>query len=240
VPYDRVAEIREKNRRLGLGVIGVHEFCILKGVKYGTDDSKEVLEPYMQEYDRALEYAIDWQDELGISRSRAASAIAPNGTIGILAESTPSGDPMFSAARERIVITASPDGDIHTVHVVVDPVAKRLVEQGIDPDTIEDAYSLALCPERRIAMQVYLQSHVDQAVSSTVNLPHPLYGDEMISFGETLIKYLPELRGITCYPDGARAGQPLKAIDLKWALEHEGEHWVEGVEETCLGGICGV
>lgn len=241
VSYDKVAEVREKNRRLGLGLIGVHEFCLRHGVKYGTDDSFAVLEPYMEEYDRALEYAWDWQDKLGISRSVAASAIAPNGTIGILAESTPSGDPMFSAARLRIVITASPSGDVHTEHVVVDPVAKRLVEEGVNPDDIEDAYSLALFPERRLAMQAYLQSHVDQSVSSTVNLPYPITDEqEQKSFGDTLIKYLPKLRGVTAYPDGARAGQPLKACDLKWALEHEGQMKIEGVEETCHDGICGV
>lgn len=241
VSYDKVAEVREKNRRLGLGLIGVHEFCLRHGVKYGTDDSFAVLEPYMQEYDRALEYAWDWQDKLGISRSVAATAVAPNGTIGIVAESTPSGDPLFSAARLRVVITASPAGDVHTEHVVVDPVAKRLVEEGIDPDTIEDAYSLALYPERRLAMQAYLQSHVDQAVSSTVNLPYVMEDKtEQKSFGNTLMDYLPKLRGVTAYPDGARAGQPLKACDLRWALEHEGQTRIEGIEETCREGICGV
>lgn len=241
VSYEKVAEVREKNRRLGLGVIGVHEFCLRHGVKYGTDDSFTVLEPYMKEYDRALELAWDWQDQLGISRSIAASAIAPNGTIGILAESTPSGDPFFSAARLRIVVTASPAGDVRTEHVVVDPVAKRLVDSGINPDDIEDAYSLALYPERRLAMQAYLQSHVDQAVSSTVNLPYPITDEqEQKSFGDTLMKYLPKLRGVTAYPDGARAGQPLKAVDLKWALEHEGQMKLAGVEETCHDGICGV
>lgn len=241
VSYEKVAEVRESNRRLGLGIIGVHEFCLLHGVKYGTAESFEALEPFMREYDRALEYAIDWQDQLKISRSVAATAIAPNGTIGILAESTPSGDPLFSAARDRVVITATPTGDLRTRHVIVDPVAKRLVEQGVDPDAIEDAYSLADMPERRLGMQAYLQSHVDQAVSSTVNLPHVMSDpDEQRIFGDTLIEFLPKLRGITAYPDGARAGQPLSPIPLKYALEHEGESFVEGVEETCSGGVCGV
>lgn len=241
VSYEKVGEVRESNRRLGLGVIGVHEFCLLHGVKYGTDASFEVLDPYMREYDRALEYACDWQDKLNISRSIAATAIAPNGTIGIIAESTPSGDPLFSTARERVVITASPSGDVSTIHVVVDPVAKRLVSNGIDPDAIEDAYSLSLYPERRLAMQAYLQTHVDQAVSSTMNLPYVMNDPgEQRTFGETLMQYLPKLRGVTAYPDGARAGQPLKPIPLKYALEHEGEMRIESVEDTCSGSVCGV
>lgn len=241
VPYDKVADVRSLNRRLGMGIIGVAEFCAKAGTKYGSPESFEALDPYMQEYDRALEYAVDWQDRLGLSKSVAATAIAPNGTIGIVAESTPSGDPMFSAARERIVVTASPHGDKRTVHVVIDPVAKRMIDEGVDPALIEDAYSLALVPERRLAMQAYLQTHVDQAVSSTVNLPYVM--DELSDqrdFGNTLMEYLPRLRGITAYPDGARQGQPLKAIPLEYALQHEGESWLEGVEETCRGNVCGV
>jgi ribonucleoside-diphosphate reductase alpha chain len=244
VSYDRVDEVRQLNRRLGLGLIGIHELCLRAGVAYGSEDSFEVLEPWLKVYDRALEFAWDWQDKLGISRSIAATAIAPNGTIGILAESTPSGDPMYSAARWRIVITSSPDGDTRTKHVVIDPVAYRLLKQGIDPSSIEDAYDLSATPrgiERRLAMQAYLQSHVDQAVSSTVNISHQMFDKgEQHDFGETLIRYLPKLRGVTAYPDGARAGQPLQPVDLEWATQHEGETFFESVEETCSGGVCGV
>lgn len=241
VPYEKVAEVREKNRRLGLGLIGVHEFCIKHGVGFGTDDSFEVLEPYMVEYERALEKAHYWQDRIQVSGSVAATAIAPNGTIGILAESSPSGDTIVATAAERGVIKASPTGDVRTTHIMVDPVAKRLVAEGADPDDIEDSYSLAFYPERRFAMQSYLQSHVDQAVSSTVNLPAPITNkQEQIEFGDKLMKFLPTLRGITCYPDGARAFQPIKPVDLRWALEHEGEVREEGIEEACVGGVCGV
>lgn len=241
VPYGKVDEIRQKNRRLGLGLIGVHEFCLNRGVAYGSDDSFEALEPFMLEYDRALEYAWDWQDKLGLSRSVAATAIAPNGTIGIIAESTPSGDPLFAAAWERTVVSANAQADIREKHIYVDPIAKRMVENGVDPDSIEDAYSLSLRPDLRLEMQAFLQSHVDQAVSSTVNLPKILSDPrDQKDFGETLMRYLPRLRGITAYPDGARAGQPLKAIPLSYALEHEGEVTIATEEETCAGGICGV
>jgi ribonucleoside-diphosphate reductase alpha chain len=56
-PYEKIVDIRNKNRRLGLGLIGVHEFCMKHGVKYGTEECFDVLRPYMEEYGRALEYA---------------------------------------------------------------------------------------------------------------------------------------------------------------------------------------
>lgn len=235
VPYEKVAEVREKNRRLGLGIMGLHEFCMKNGTRYGSDDSFELLEPYGEAYARALEFAQDWQVRAGLSESIGATAVAPNGTIGILAGTTPSGDPLFSAAERRQVKIASVHGkDRYEEHVVVDPVAKRLVAEGVDPSLIEDAATLALVPERRLAMQAFWQQYTDHAISSTVNLPYVMEGSEAREFGRTLMEYLPNLRGITVYPDGARAGQPRTPVDLEWALENE------GVREAVTENVCGL
>lgn len=240
VPYAKVEEVRDTNRRLGLGLIGVHEFLMKHGVRYGSPEAFEVMEPYMDEYGRALEYANEGQSDLGISGSIGATAVAPNGTIGIIAESTPSGDPLFSAAERRSVVVASPHGNKHQQHVVVDPTAARLVREGVEPGMIEDAYSLSLQPERRLAQQAFMQRYTDHAISSTVNLAAPIVGEEQVNdFGQTLMHYLPELRGITCYPDGARAGQPRTPVDLRWALDNVGTIF-ETDDETCVGGACGV
>lgn len=240
VPYAKISEIRDNNRRLGLGLIGVHEFCMKHGVRYGTPEAFEVLEPYMAEYRRALEYANDFQDSAGISRSIGATAIAPNGTIGIIAESTPSADPLFSAAERREVKQAHHSGrDEFTSHVVVDPVAKRLLSEGVPANLIEDAYTLSYDPERRFAMTAYLQQSVDHAISGTVNLPQVVTNErEAKDFGRTLLPYLPQMRGITVYPDGARAGQPRTSVDLEWAIENEGQLFTD--DATCSGGVCGV
>ena len=239
-PYDKINEVRDKNRRLGLGLIGVHEFCMKHGVKYGTEESFDVLRPYMEEYGRALEYTNAFQDSAGISRSIGATAIAPNGTIGIIAESTPSADPLFSAAERREVKVAHHSGkDEFASHIVVDPVAKRLLDEGVPADLIEDAYTLSYDPERRFAMTAFLQQYVDHAISGTVNLPAVVEDPaEAREFGQSLMKYLPKMRGITVYPDGARAGQPRTSVDLEWAIENEGELFTD--DATCVGGVCGV
>lgn len=240
VPYDKVAEVRERNRRLGLGLIGVHEFLIRRGVPYGSDDAFEVLEPYMHEYARALEYAHEWQHGFGMSLSLGATAIAPNGTIGIVAESTPSADPIFSTAEMRRVKHASPAGDTYENHVVVDPVAKRLVAEGVNPNSIEDAYTLSLDPERRFAMAAYLQRYTDHAISGTANIPEPITdAGEARRFGDVLMRHLPAMRGITVYPNGARAGQPRSPVDLAWAIEREGAV-LDTEEAICAAGVCGV
>lgn len=243
VPYAKVIEVREKNRRLGLDILGVHEFLLRRGLRYGdpSGDDQAALEPFMREYDRALEYAWDWQDKLGLSHSVAATSGAPTGTRGIGAETTTSWEPVFAAAYGRAVITSKAhERDLRDVHYVVDPTVARLVREGVlDPAAaVEDSFSLAEDYERRFRMQAYAQRHTDQAISMTVNLPHVMTDPaQRRAFGDTLLRYLPRLRGITVYPNGARAGQPITPVPLAEALVAQGVT-VEDQEERCASGVC--
>jgi len=55
-----------------------------------------------------------------------------------------------------------------------------------------------------------------------------------------LYKYLPQLRGITCYPNGARSGQPIVPVKYETAIKHEGQIIYEQSDICDLkGGSCG-
>ncbi len=63
-------------------------------------------------------------------------------------------------------------------------------------------------------------------------------------FATTLAKYASRLRGLTCYPDGARGGQPLTAVPYAEAIAKLGKEFEEHVEvnDVCDlngGGFCG-
>ena len=237
LPYNKVYDVREKNRRLGLGLMGIHEWLLQRGKSYGPD---EELGRWLNIYTRSTKYAHDFADSFRLSRPVKTRAIAPNGTISIVGETTGGCEPIIYAAYKRRVREASPDGDVVRSEFVIDPTAKRLIEQGVDPSSIEDSYVLSYQVERRIAFQAWLQKYVDHGISSTINLPYPITNEaEVQDFKDTLIKYLPELRGITVYPSGARAGQPIVSVPLEYALQHEGEVFIETEEDTCRGGICG-
>jgi ribonucleoside-diphosphate reductase alpha chain len=122
---------------------------------------------------------------------------------------------------------------------VVDFVAEKLHEEGYDLSAVEDAYSLSFDVEKRIAFQAFVQGYVDNSISSTVNLPSGAHENGNVEkFGSILLKYLPKMRGITVYPDGARGGQPLTPVDFDTAIKHKGVVF-EG-NEDCAGGICGL
>ena len=118
---------------------------------------------------------------------------------------------------------------------------KRLQERGVDLDDIQDSYDISF--EERVRFQADVQDYVDMAISSTCNLP--AWGtednnpDSLRVMGDTLLELAPRLRGFTCYPDGARGGQPLTRVDLETALQYEGTVFEER-EGECVGGVCGI
>jgi ribonucleoside-diphosphate reductase alpha chain len=238
VPFAAIDKVRSKNRRLGLGLMGLHEWLLKHGKQYGPDDELgEYLKIYAQSGMKVKPYAKKWDLSIPVK----TRAIAPVGTIGIIGETSTGIESIFCAAYKRRYLK----GSVWNYQYVVDPTAKRLIDQGVPADKIEDAYTLAENVERRLAFQAWVQTFVDHSISSTINLP--AWGSELNNdnkvrdFGTTLLKYLPKLRGVTCYPDGARDGQPLNAISLTEALAHEGEIFEEAgnVCEISKGGECG-
>jgi ribonucleoside-diphosphate reductase alpha chain len=242
LPYDKVYKVREKNRRLGLGLMGIHEWLLKRGYGYEVvDELHEWLKVYEHESERS---ANEHCDRFYISRPVAYRAIAPTGTIGILAGTTTGIEPLFAVAYKRRYLT---DGTKWKYEYVVDSTADQLIkEYGLNPDSIDTAYKLSHNYEQRIKFQADVQSYVDMAISSTINLP--AWGtkgnspDDVGRFAGILAKYAPQLRGFTCYPDGSRGGQPITECSYDEALKHKGVVYEENdiCDISGKGGSCGV
>lgn len=246
LPYDKVYQVREKNRRLGLGFMGVHEWLIKRGSKYEvTPELHQWLSIYKGVSD---DVSKKFADKLGVSRPVANRAIAPTGSIGILAGTSTGVEPIFAVAYKRRYLKGK---DRWVYQYVVDSAAQELISlYGIDPDNVESAIDLASDYERRIKFQADVQDYVDMSISSTINLPawgSKLNNEDTVDkFADTLAKYAHRLRGFTCYPDGARGGQPLTSVPYKEAVNKLGEEFEEHIatHDICdisgSGGTCGV
>lgn len=242
LPYEKVYEVRKKNRRLGMGLMGVHEWLLQRGYKYEVVPE---LHEWLKEYKNESETgANELADILKINRPVAYRAIAPTGTIGIMAGTTTGIEPLFAVAYKRRYLKGQKEWHYQ---YVIDGTAKLLInEYGIDPYKIETALSLANDYERRIKFQADVQDYVDMSISSTINLPKwgtALNNDTRVDdFAHILAKYAVRLRGFTCYPDGARGGQPLTIVDYYEAKKQEGEEFKEEFFDICdisKGGTCG-
>lgn len=244
LPYEKVYNIREKNRRIGLGLMGVHEWLLKRGYNYEvTTELHEWLNAYVEYSEKG---ANELCEELKLNLPVAYRAIAPTGTIGIMAGTTTGIEPLFAVAYKRRYLKG--DKTWHYQYVI-DGTAKLLINKfDIEPEKIETALSLANDWERRIKFQADVQDYVDMSISSTINLPkwgtHLNNDTRVKEFATVLAKYAIRLRGFTCYPDGSRGGQPLTEVSYKEAKSKEGQEFKEEFADICdisgKGGTCGV
>ena len=245
LPYEKVSQVREKNRRLGLGLMGLHEWLIQRGGRYETTpELHRWLKVYEAESDKT---ARDFASILSVSKPAAVRAVAPTGTIGILGGTSTGIEPIFAVAYKRRYLK---NRRWHYQYVV-DSAAQEMIDlYGTKPQEIESALDLASDYERRLSFQANVQEYVDMSISSTINLPawdtENNNEDKVEDFAQTLAKYSHRLRGFTCFPDGCRGGQPLTAVPYTEAMEKLGEEFEDNIQahDICdisgTGGVCGV
>jgi len=103
-------------------------------------------------------------------RNSHLTAIAPTGTVSLLANNVSSGlEPVFDAHFRRRILTAEGQRQEYDI---TDFACRRWQEQHGDdslPPAFVDARSLA--PETHLQMQATVQAFVDNAISKTINIP---------------------------------------------------------------------
>jgi len=164
-------------------------------------------------------------------RNTTLMAIAPNGTISLLADYTGSGEPLFAKAymrHDRV-------GDRMYIHPIYEEMLKSREEI---PNWFVDTFDLS--PTDHFEVQVALQKYNDGSVSKTINLPHETTPDELSAL---LLEYITDLKGVTVYRDGCRDGQPLRRVteeDARAYLEKNGKIESNRTEDDvrCVNGSC--
>jgi len=239
VPSKDIEMVRQKNSRLGLGLMGMHEWLLKRNYKYEMNrDLMRWLSIYETESEKA---ANEHCDRLFLNRPKGYRAIAPTGTISILCGTSSGLEPIPALAYKRRYLV---DGTKWKYQFAVDGTAQSLISDGVNPENIETAADLAADPERRIKFQRDVQRYVDHAISSTINLPS--WGsdlnneDKVEQYAKMISKYAPGLRGLTMYPDGSRGGQPITPVPYEEAVSKRGVIFEDNTEAQCLTGVCGI
>jgi len=240
-PLPEIADLSRANRKIGLGVMGFAEMLIRLGIPYDSEEALGVADRVMRCIDEAsLEESRRLAESRGafpnFERSAFAGgpplrnatrlAVAPTGTISIIAGVTGGIEPVFSVGLHRRHIL---DGsEFFELHPLFEDIARRegfafddLVRrvagapsiQHLDemPEHVRRLFRTAhdIAPEWHVRMQAAFQAHVDNSVSKTVNLSAGATEDDVRRI--FLLAYDLGCKGITVYRDGSRDGQPLSS-----------------------------
>lgn len=239
-PMPEIAAKCAQLRRVGLGIMGLHHMLIELGLRYDSPQGLEFVDKLMKFIKNASYVAsINLAREKGPFpafvadqflksqfikglrptiradiakygiRNCAVNTIAPTGTISMVCDVSSGIEPIYSLAYER----RFRKGDELAMEEVVDPLFQRYVDDGRETDAFTDALNMPL--RAHFEMQATCQRHVDNAVSKTINVwPERTNPQELAGLYR---EFLPDLKGVTVYPEGTRVDQPLTPLPLERA-----------------------
>ena len=135
------------------------------------------------------------------TRNCSLMALAPTGTISLLAEYTSAIEPLFAKAMMR--------HDRVSDRMYIHPRYQEMIINGEDiPEWFVDSFDLQ--PKDHFEMQVACRKFCDASVSKTINLPKETTEEDLSAL---LLEYMYDLKGVTVYRDGSREGQILNKIE---------------------------
>lgn len=263
-PLPEIAETCKNIRRIGAGVIGLHDMLLRLGLKYSSDAGLEMADKVMKfiketAYEASIDLAIEkgafpkFDPELFLKsgftktlRPSIRSRIREHGirNCALLTIAPTGTTAMVCAATSGIEPMYSPayerryrDGDELKVEVVVHPLLKEFIKDGRSTKHFQGAYDLKL--RDHFEMQRTCQRHVDNAVSKTINLKPGTDAEEL---SDLCIEFFPELKGVTVYPEGSREDQPLTPLPYDKAIAAASDELVTEMAYStdCPGGACDV
>lgn len=244
-PLPEIRDNCNNVRRIGLGVLGLHDMLIQMGYQYSSQAARNFVDQLMNFIKlEAYQASIDLAREKGSFPAYQDDFLASGFVQRALPASTQEQIRLYGI-RNCAILTIAPTGTtgmVTNTSTGIEPIFapaywrrfyrptadgsreldKELV---INPwwDQLEsEGKSLDvlegaydITPEQHLAMQEVCQQHIDNAVSKTINLPQNLSVD---SLSDLWLEYLPRVKGTTFYRAGSRGQEPLEAIPLHEAL----------------------
>jgi ribonucleoside-diphosphate reductase alpha chain len=165
-------------------------------------------------------------------RNCTSMALAPTGTISLIADYSSAIEPLFAKAMRR--------SDRVGERIYVHPKYQEMIINGEEtPEWFVDSFDLE--PSDHFEMQVACQKYCDASVSKTINLPAETTDAEL---SDLLLEYIHDLKGCTVYRDGSRSGQILNRISEEEVRKHlltdtsDIEVNMEESDVKCATGAC--
>jgi ribonucleoside-diphosphate reductase alpha chain len=240
-PAPEIARLSRANRKIGLGVMGFAELAFRLGISYDSDRAAElggeIMSLIAQEATRASEALAaergvfpNWPGSVYSSRglrvrNATRTAIAPTGTISIIAGTTASIEPLFALAYRRTqVLEGETFYEVNALFrealerrgLEVEAIVGELWERGSlqkvksVPAELRRLFvtALEIPSARHLQIQAAFQKGVDNSVSKTINLPQEATPADVAQALRSAWEL--GLKGLTLYRYGSKSRQVLE------------------------------
>jgi ribonucleoside-diphosphate reductase alpha chain len=208
-PLEKITRAVNKTRKIGLGVMGFADLCLLMGIKYGSIESFDLagrISSILTNQARQISEEL----ELG---NEELTTCAPTGTISTFAGCSSGIEPIF-----KPYIKQFREG-LGTFYEVPNVLKEYFEWEGTDKEFVEAleseeiklpehiVFADEVTPKQHVKMQAVWQINITNSISKTINMPSSATLEDV----KTAYKLAWNLgcKGITVYRDGSRMNQPI-------------------------------
>ena len=258
------ADTLARNRRIGVGHLGVASYLAMRGIKYSEARDSEFPEML-----RDLAEMVEWtaqyySHDLRIPVPVKTRTVAPTGTIAKMPGVSEGIHPIFAKYFIRRIRFSDVDPDqfatavgyaargydvepcqyAPSTTVVSIPTMDSLLAE---VESLYGAESAARIVESAEDLDLYdmlgfqamyQENWADNAVSYTVNIDPEKYTVPEVMMA--LMTFQGQLKGATIFPEKSRPQSPYERISKEQFEAFEATQTADGVDEDCASGACPV
>lgn len=263
-PLDAIRQNSQGERRIGLGLMGLHTGMLKIGLKYSDLSGMEFIEnvyevlrntSYLASIELAKEkgsFPFFKREEFlnsGFVKTlptKIRKLIREHGIRNVCVNTqAPTGTTAIianvSSGIEPIFAPVydrrfrSEESDSgFKVERVIDPLLKEFIEIGQDFSNFEGAYDISV--DKHLKVQEIAQRYVDSSISKTINLPENYPVEEL---SKQWLEYSEVLKGTTLYRSGSRGSEPLTPVESSMKNLTEASSIVgDIIDNSCASGVC--
>ena len=258
-PISETERVTKESRRIGLGVMGLHDYLMVKEARYGSEKS-------LYEIDRLFKFIRDTayiaSSDLAKEKGAFPQYSRTNYNLASFVRKLPAKLRMYlkeNAVRNCTILSAPPTGTTSLIpevssgiepvfslaynrkdrvseRVYIHPQMRKWLDnkEKVKPEWLTDVAELV--PEDHLDVQIAVQKYIDSAASKTINCPK---GTNVTKLSALLLEYIHDLKGVTVYVDGSKEGQVLNPMSVAQARKHLDAEQMDNEEGVqCARGQC--
>ncbi len=244
-PAAEITEMAQKTRRIGLGVLGFADMLYQLGIPYTSQQGRDMAKKVMKTiedaaWEKSRELAelkgefpawkgSTFEKDNNKVRNCAVSAIAPTGSLSMVADTSGGCEPNFALAFIKSSHSINEQFTYVNKHFekvakdrgfyseeLMEKIAKQGTLDGLDevPDDVKKIFEVAfnVDPESHIKIQAAFQEHTSNAVSKTINFPSSATVEDVKK--GYMLAWKEGCKGCTVYRDGSRDNQVLNIKEV--------------------------
>lgn len=211
-PTEEIEKWSKNNRPVGLGIMGVADYFLMKELAYGSDESLGDLAFILDFiYKIAEDESIKLGEEYGIPkackklpvqrRNITLLTVAPTGTVSLIAGCSSGIEPIFS----EIVIRNDKTGTY--------TFENNLAEKSYFRCAVSANGATEVTWEEHVKIQATAQIYVDSGVSKTINFPNHTHRETI--YNAFILAWKLGCKGLTVYRNMSRKVEVLTPKNIK-------------------------